>query len=121
MTEYPVIIGNVFNKFSPSMANNISRTTHYCSSYLKTPNSMFISPVTKPEILDIIANLKNTKPYDHSEIPVLIIKKIAHNILEPIPHRVNQSFTTGTVPRLIKIANMSSIFKFVDYHDAGLG
>jgi hypothetical protein len=78
---------------------------------------MFIYPVTKCEILDIISNLKTTKPYDLSELPVPIVKNIANKLSEPIMHLINQSFSTGIVPKAMKIANITPIFKSGDCHD----
>jgi exonuclease III len=123
LLDDPPTIANEFNNYfasiGPGMAANIPNSDQHYTAYLKTPNpnSMFTNPVTKPEILDIIANLKTTKPYDHSELPVPIIKKIASTISEPISYLVNQSFLTSIVPRTMKIANISPIFKSGDHQD----
>ena len=78
---------------------------------------MFINPITETEILTIISNLKNTKAYDSFELPVHIIKKIAPNITEPLIHLINQSFSTGIVPKAMKTAKITPIYKCGDSHN----
>ena len=78
MVNDPTTIANEFNSYfasiRPKMAANIPPTNRHHSSYLTNPNpsSMFSNPATEKEILDIIANLKHTKPYNSFELPVSI-------------------------------------------------
>ena len=123
LVDNPVDKANEFNKYftsiGPTLAATIPTTNHSHAKYLTNPNpnSLFLSPVTTTEVNDIILNLKNTSPLDHRELPIEIIKKIAPFITTPLTHLFNQSFITGIVPKAMKIATITPIFKSGDIHE----
>ena len=108
-----------FTSIGPNLAATIPNTNHSHSDYLTNPNptSFFLNPVTNSEVNDIILNLKSTSPFDNRELPIEIIKKVAPFISTPLAHLFNQSFITGIVPKAMKIARITPIFKSGDVHD----
>lgn len=123
LIDDPNIISNEFNDYfvsiGPKMAESVPLANHNYLHYLNNPlsKSMFLNPVTTDEVNDIILNLKTTKPYDSAELPINIIKKISSLISKPLVYLINQSFVTGIVPKTMKIAVISPIFKAGDIHD----
>jgi len=123
LEDNPETVANEFNEYftsiGPKLAATIPKTQIGYSDFLKNPNpnSFFLNPITTVELNDIILNLKNTSPYDDKELPIDVIKKVAPLITIPLTHLFNQTFITGIVPKALKIATISPIFKSGDVHD----
>jgi len=123
LVDDTTMVVNEFNTYfaniGPKMAATVSPTNLRYTEFLTNPNpnTMFLNPITAEEINNIIINLKDTKPYDHYEMPIEIIKKISHIISEPLTHLFNQSFVTGIFPTVMKQAIISPIYKSGDCYD----
>ena len=73
-------------------------------------NSLFLSPVDESEIIKIIHQLKNSKTNIDS-MPVKIFKSISHYLSAPISKLVNESFSQGIFPDILKIARITPVYK----------
>ena len=72
--------------------------------------------VDENEILNIVKNLKSKKSTDNTDIDMILIKNIIHNIVEPFTHICNQSFLKGIFPNKMKTAKVIPIYKAGDRH-----
>ena len=75
-----------------------------------SPNSIFLNPVTFDEVSIIIKTMKNNN-FHKAEIPVKLLKQ-AVNIVSPVLSSLfNHCITTGIFPDILKIANITPVFK----------
>ena len=118
----PLDITNKFNNYfttlGKKLANNISApqvpfTTHLTNS---PPNSLFFSPLTHQEMLDLRYLLKPGKSAGTDDIDPGIANKSYEHIITPLMHIFNRSLLTGTVPQTLKSAKVIPIYKSKDHH-----
>jgi hypothetical protein len=118
----PSTISRKFNQFfadiGPNLASGINSKRHKFSDFLSTPQdkSIFFSPVTCKEILDITDKFKNGKSTGFDDINSSVIKHISPFITKPLMHIFNCSIVTGIFPTSLKIAKVVPIFKKDDPH-----
>ena len=62
------------------------------------------------EIIKIIHQLKNSKT-NLDSMPVKIFKSISHYLSVPISKLVNESFSQGIFPDILKIARITPVYK----------
>ena len=72
---------------------------------------MFFEPVTENELLNEIINLRENKSAGHDEICSKMIKAINAEILKPLTYIYNLTFLTGKIPKSLKTALVTPIFK----------
>ena len=72
---------------------------------------MFLNLALEFEVSDEISNLDAKKSVDAYDIPIKMIKIIKDQIIGPLTILVNESFTTGYCPTLLKYAKAIPIFK----------
>ena len=75
---------------------------------------MFICPVTKAEIINIVSGQPSKQSHGHNKINILLIKSIINVIVKPLCIIFNKSFLTGQFPSFLKIARMTPIYKCGD-------
>ena len=70
---------NYFVNVGPSLADNMSATDIHFSQYLSdstnVKNSLFLTPVTEVDILQLVAKVKPKKSKGHDELDICLIKK----------------------------------------------
>ena len=83
------------------------------NNYLKNPNpqSLFLYPVTKPKIEDIIDSLNSGKASGPFSIPLKLLKLLRSIVSDPICLLINDSFLTGQFPDKLKLAKTMSLHK----------
>ena len=101
-------IGHDLSRDIPNIRND---PTGYIPANLKY--SMFVSPVTQIEILNVISNLKESSA-GHDEIPSKLLKKTCHLLIEPLLHVIYLSLLNGVFPDELKIAQVLLLFKSGD-------
>ena len=75
-------IANCFNNFvvkiGPSLANDIPKSNDTFSTYLTDTigDTLFLKPVTKAKIINLVNNTKSKKSKDHDDIDMCLVKKI---------------------------------------------
>jgi len=75
------------------------------------PETMFIAPVTKTELILVIKGLKNNSSAGFDEIPTFLVKQCLCHFIKPLAHIYNVSFQTGTFPDMMKTAKVKPLYK----------
>ena len=70
---------------------------------------MFTSPVNEAEAIRIIKLCKDTMDYD--DISMRVRSKIVHQVVKPLVHIFNRSFSTGIFQSEMKNAKVIQLFK----------
>jgi hypothetical protein len=110
-------IAESFNKFYVNIGKSTSEqvpiSNKHFTDYLKInqTNSMFLEPVDKCQILEIVNKFKPKISSGHDEIPTKIMKQSISEIIEPLTYIINKSLETGVVPNKLKIAKVIPLFK----------
>ena len=79
-----------------------------------TKASMFVTPVTKEEVLEIIWKFKNHKSPGPDSIGPRLLKEVINEIIDPLVYLFNLSFSTGLVPESLKLAKVTPVYKKSD-------
>lgn len=117
MVTDPKVIANTFNSFFASVADKIRskipKTPKTFSHYLKNsnPNTIFLSPTTKDEVLKCISSFNQNKASGPYSFPPRIMSLVKDVISEPISELINLSFLTGSYPDNLKVAKVIPIHK----------
>lgn len=113
----PEIVANEFGRyFSSTTGIKLNATygkhlTTNCTLPKSVQTSLYLTPVTSNEVLDIVRQLKNTNSSGFDQIPSRILKNSIDIISETIAAIINKSFETGTFPDLLKTAIVKPIYK----------
>ena len=114
-------ISNEFNNFFASVAKKLNVKT--CSSTLnggsssndfrlylnnRVQKSIFLSPTSPNELIEIVSNLENDKA---SDISIFILKKCFKYIAGHLSGFFNKFMETGKFPEILKIGKITPIFK----------
>ena len=104
---------NFFVNIGPDLAGKLPQTRAHPLNYINGDysNSLFLSPISRSELLLCINNLPNNKSPGHDEYGSNIIKMIAPFIIDPLLKIFNLSIATGVVPNDFKLAKVIPIFK----------
>ena len=73
--------------------------------------SMFFKPITCKEIHDIFNNMSKESSSGLDSISVKVVKKVISLICTSLCNIFNLSLSTGTIPKYLKIAKVTPIFK----------
>ncbi len=117
ITSDPSDMSNIFNNFFTTVADKITskipKTPKSPLDYLqnRNPASLFLSPVTSEEILDLINLLDSSKSVGPNSIPIKMLKIIGSSISPCLASLVNKSFQVGIFPNKLKVAKVISLFK----------
>ena len=101
---------NYFTNIGTEMAKKIS-TPNYQTNEKNNNASMYLTPVTKQEIVKHIASLKNEGAPGMDQITTKLIKLAQLEIMAPLAHIINLIFTSGTVPAHFKQSIIIPIHK----------
>jgi retron-type reverse transcriptase len=113
----PAVIANkccqYFSSIGPNLAKKVPNTLGSPLKYLNEnfPHSVFFSPASKDEIVNIVRSFKSDSAAGHDNIPTNIIKQSIDLIAEPLTHIINLSINNGIVPDQMKIARVVPIYK----------
>ena len=115
-TDIAECFNNYFANIGKQTACSVPSSNKHFSEYLQNPvqGSIFIEPVDEFQILKIVNRLKGKSSSGHDEIPTKIIKRTIFNILTPLTDLINKSLLTGCVPKQLKLAKITPIFKTSD-------
>ena len=112
------VISNHFNDYFSTIAHKLSDKIkpsklsfdHYLNN--PNPNSFYIEPVTKEEILDYIkTTLKANKSTGPNSLPSSLLKTVSDIICGPLSNIINNSFSSGIFPDFFKLAKVIPIYK----------
>ena len=116
-------IANCFNNFlvkiGPSLANYIPKSNDTLSTYLTDAvgDTLFLKPVTKAEIINLVNNTKSKKSKDHDDIDMCLVKTLIPYLVIPLEHIFNISLQAGVFPDGMKIARVIPLFKNGNIND----
>jgi hypothetical protein len=102
---------NVGSSLDKKIPNSDRNPTSFIEN--KNPFSIFLAPVTTNEIEILIKNMKNSSP-GWDTIPMEIVKKTFHLLVQPLTHICNMSLLSGYFPTELKIAKIIPIYKSGD-------
>jgi hypothetical protein len=117
MIQDPKAIANVFNEYYTDIARHIlsgnlsPKNDEDSVNAIKFNNSMFLTPITEMEVIDIIKGLGNKKSMSVDDIPELSIKKCYPRIANALTYIINLSFSSGYFPNQLKIAKVTPLYK----------
>ena len=113
----PSVVSNEFNRFFSTIASTIQSNIPNLGNFesyvkkLKSPNSFFFSPVSKPEILKILNSLDHDKSNGEFSIPWQVFDSVPDSLAEILQLLINLTFETGIFPSALKIVKVIPIFK----------
>ena len=106
-----------FSNIGKDISNNVPISEFDYLHYMKTPthkHNMFLDPVNPLDIIETTSKLKAKTSQGHDQISCKLMKDTIAHIALPLSHIINQSLSTGTVPKQMKIAKVIPIFKSGD-------
>ena len=110
-------IANHFNNYFVNVGENLTEkiVTHIDPLTYITYNvhQLRIPRIEEPEILNVIAQLKNSAA-EYDSLPGSIMKQCADKYIVPLTHIINLSITKGYFPEEFKLAKVLPIFKSGD-------
>ena len=110
----PKVIANAFNSYfvNSGRFNNIETNGSF-HDYLgdNLPESLFLLPTDKDEILKVSKQMKNKHSSGLDGFSPFFTKKIIHCITEPLCHIFNSSFSSGIFPNAMKVSKVIPVFK----------
>ena len=106
-------IGTKLAKLIPEPSNDFIPP----STIHSVPNSLFLHPTSANELIKLTTKLKNSNSSGNDDISNNLLKQIINPIANVLVHIFNSSFSHGTVPSLLKHANVTPIFKAGDKHN----
>ena len=116
----PTHISNQFNDYFSGIADSILNERKYhgnksYSDFLTDPLQDSITddflPINEKEICDLISQLKINKGTGPNSIPTKILHLIKFEVAKPLANIINLSFSMGTHPDKLKMAQVVPIFK----------
>ena len=106
---------NYYSNIGARLANSIPTPKHDSRFYLKkitpSPKSLYVSPTTKQEIINIINNLPNKNSSGHDNINNILLKNIKNEIAAPLESAFNMSLEQGIFPNIMKKAEVIPLYK----------
>ena len=113
----PYDIANTFNNYFASIAETAKKSIKYShkhfSDYLSNESisTLFLQPIHREEIVNIIASLNSNKASGPKSILYRILFLLKNEISKQLADLFNLSFMTGVFPSFVKIAKVISVFK----------
>lgn len=112
----PQVVSNFVNQFmveaAPKLVSKLPKNNSaQAQAITYNFNSMFLTPVTTSEILEIIQKLKDKKSSGFDEISTNLIKSCAEQIASPLCYIINNSFKEGIFPTNLKLAVVKPLYK----------
>ena len=110
-------IAETMNKFfveiPQKIESKIKQSKKDFKQYLgnPSPDIFFLNPTNPKEVELKISSLKNSKANGPNSLPTKILKECKKEISIPLTLIINLSFSTGTFPNRLKLANVFPIHK----------
>ena len=107
------IFNNVFVNTAHKINEKIPHTRKSPLDYLpsKNSNSFFVSPVSPAEINIIINSMTNGKAVGPYSISIFLLKILSEHIEIPLCDIINDSFSNGIFPNMMKLAKVIPLYK----------
>lgn len=109
--ESPAFLNTVNCFFLNACSATVQNSEDSNGSLVYIKNSFKFKPTGPEEVENVIRRLKNRKSVGIDEIPVSLLKHVAHIISEPLAHIINLSFETGKFPSALKFSIVKPLYK----------
>jgi hypothetical protein len=113
-------VAHIFNQYFNSINNNSIATINLpicLANVVNNQNSFYLFPTDENEVVAIITNLKSLKSTGFDGITVQALKELRREIAIPLTVLINNIFTTGKFPDMLKKALITPVLKKVNKHD----
>lgn len=120
LVEDPITVSNEFNNFFASVggtADDEATQPQGRPVLNPTNNTLYLRPVDPREVNTIIRELKNKRSFGIDELPPTLIKNCADELTLPYVLMINQSFSQGVFPLMLKKSLIKPILKKGDITD----
>ncbi|KAK3919289.1 putative RNA-directed DNA polymerase from transposon BS [Frankliniella fusca] len=108
----PEKVAEAFNDFFGNVAKDLQNGNNSMgTSGRQQQQSMFLSPVTKNDVIIAIMNLKNKKCSGNDDVSDDILKKCHTEILEPLLSIIQESYQQGVYPERLKTSKILPLYK----------
>ena len=104
-------VNEFLTHFSKTFSTCNANIINPCDENHFTMDSIYLNKANDIEVLKCFSLLKNKNARQTQDIPMFLWKAISVHILKPVTFIVNQIFTTGMFPSLLKSANITPIYK----------
>lgn len=117
LIEKEDLIANEFNTYFTKIAENIKKDIPNSDlnfkDFLPPPQqrTFFLNPTTRPEVIEIVRNLKSKFSTDINDVNVPLLKEIIDTIALPLSHIFNLSMENGVFPTVFKVTKTTPLFK----------
>ena len=107
--------GKFFSNIGKSYSNRIPKSNKSIISYLNKINrnisSVFLTPCTSTELLNLINKLPNKKSSGYDGVSNTLVKELKNKIIAPLLCIFNNSLQTGLFPESMKHAEVVPLYK----------
>lgn len=102
-----------FVNVGKSLAKDIPPSNKSPLSYIKKHynKSFFLDPVNPAELINIIKDLKSNSSSGWDDVTPKVVKYCHFELLDPLLHIINLSFSQGIFPDYLKLAKVIPLFK----------
>lgn len=108
----PSVIAESFTTLTNNLVVSDSHKSQEDTTTISNPSSsLFLRPTDPQEVRSVILALKNTSSVNLDLVPVSLLKHCSTIICEPLSHIINEMFTSGSFPTLLKISKVVPVFK----------
>ena len=110
----PLNIASNLNQFFKEIPSILKRSIHPCAVDFTAriqgcSNSIFLKPITRNEVMDIVKNMKKSSNMDHACTKLLNI--ILENVADIIAGLLNECIQGSTYPDILKVATVTPLHK----------
>ena len=113
----------IFVNVGPNLASNIQEDADGRSFrdylYDQGQDTLNFTPITEYEVQCQLLSLNVNKACGHDTIPARLIRDAADIVAKPLSHIFNLSLRTGKIPKSMKVAKVTLIFKKGDKNNPG--
>ena len=108
---------NHFINIGPTLASKIDKSNENPTQYISSSsiNSFVMENVTEAQVSNLFKNLDTNK--SSIDIPNKVIKIAAEQLSVPLTQIYNQSIETGIVPNILKVSQVTPVYKSGDATD----
>ena len=117
LSDNPNIIAKTLNDYfvniGLNLTKNIEKSTKSYKHYMPTSNtnSFFLTPTDPAEIISVLKKFSYKKAAGPDNIPSKILKLDAVSLSPILSALINECFSTGVLPKTLKLARITTIFK----------
>lgn len=108
-------VSNKFNEYfntNPTdLIQNLDNDIKMPTINMRNQKSFFFEPVSEIEVLEVIADLKNSNSSGEDNISNNVVKKCMKLISKPLAYLINSSLNQGIFPDKLKLAKIIPVYK----------